>query len=176
MATIPEYISGRVCAKDMSAIELNRVIWDYPWFTTARILRMALQKKHDPALAASQIRKPFPIALLQYCTKDEIQGEAADTVSISCYDKNPDTINIIDTFLRRGDYRIVPGEATPDVDLSARGGDDSELASEELADIYIRQGLFERAEKIYRRLSLLNPEKSIYFAKLIEDLHSKQKK
>jgi len=48
--------------------------------------------------------------------------------------------------------------------------DDEEIVSETLAELFIRQGNIPKAIKIYERLSLLFPEKSVYFAGLIEKL------
>ena len=42
------------------------------------------------------------------------------------------------------------------------------LASESLADIYIKQGKFDKAIEMYRKLSLRNPQKNAYFARKIE--------
>lgn len=45
-----------------------------------------------------------------------------------------------------------------------------ELVSESLAEVYMKQGKREKAIDIYRKLSLLNPEKNAYFAAKIENL------
>ena len=52
--------------------------------------------------------------------------------------------------------------------LEAGGLPSDDLLTEELAAIYLAQGLTGPAVEIYRRLSLLNPEKSVYFAEIID--------
>ena len=42
------------------------------------------------------------------------------------------------------------------------------LASESLADIYTKQGKYDQAIEMYRKLSLRNPQKNAYFARKIE--------
>ncbi len=44
------------------------------------------------------------------------------------------------------------------------------LASESLADIYIKQGKYDKAVEMYRKLSLRNPQKNAYFARKIEEI------
>ena len=79
---------------------------------------------------------------------------------------------IISRFLRKNDYRIVAeeGEVDNDVCIEADIDDEDDLVSEELAEIYLAQGLKNEAVEIYRKLSLLNSEKSIYFAEKIENI------
>ena len=79
------------------------------------------------------------------------------------------TDDVIDRFLLTEDLRIVAEEGEPDGDLrlEAELDDEDELVSEDLAEIYLAQGLKAEAKAIYHKLSLLNPEKSIYFAELI---------
>ncbi len=48
--------------------------------------------------------------------------------------------------------------------------DNLDLVSETLAEIFANQGYPERAKEIYTRLSFENPEKSAYFASLIDNL------
>ncbi len=43
------------------------------------------------------------------------------------------------------------------------------LVSETLADIYIKQGKYDKAIEMYRKLSLKNPQKNVYFARKIEE-------
>ena len=82
--------------------------------------------------------------------------------------------DIIDKFLRTENHRIVAeeGEVTQEIVTEAVLDEEEDMVSEELAEIYLAQGLKDMAKETYRKLSLLNPEKSIYFAEIISKIDS----
>ena len=79
---------------------------------------------------------------------------------------------LIDRFLKLDDYRIVAqeGDDAESIVTEAAFNDEDDIVSEEIAEIYVAQGLKMQAIEIYRKLSLLNPKKSAYFADQIEKL------
>ncbi len=81
---------------------------------------------------------------------------------------------LIDRFLNEKDLRIVAQEGEPECEVRTQPelDDADEVVSEQLASIYLAQGLTGQAVEIYRKLSLLNPEKSIYFAELIRRIEN----
>jgi tetratricopeptide (TPR) repeat protein len=88
-------------------------------------------------------------------------------------DKDP---GIIDKFIKE-EPRITPSRSTfySAVNMARKSvTEHDDVISETLAKIYASQGNFEKAISAYEKLSLLHPEKSTYFAALIEALKSKQ--
>ncbi|NOX46454.1 MAG: hypothetical protein GXO89_05690 [Chlorobi bacterium] len=86
--------------------------------------------------------------------------------------------DLIDKFIKENP-RIVPepqaGFFDP-VDFAKQSLiDNDEIVSETLAGIYYRQGNLAKAIKIYKKLSLLNPEKRFYFAGRIEKIRKEIK-
>jgi hypothetical protein len=92
--------------------------------------------------------------------------------------KKPDvqkTKQIIDRFIET-DPRITPARSSfySPVNMAKRSVQESDdLVSETLARIYAQQGNFQKAIHLYELLSLKFPEKSLYFAALIEELNKK---
>lgn len=81
---------------------------------------------------------------------------------------------LIDSFIEASP-RITPQKAAfynPANMAKKSVTEDNELISETLAQIYEKQGNIPKAIRAYQRLSLKYPEKSIYFASLIEKLKS----
>ena len=84
--------------------------------------------------------------------------------------------NIIDRFIQE-EPRITPIKATiyNPVNMARRSTiQPDDVVTETLAMIYAQQGNFEKAIAFYEKLSLKFPEKSVYFASLIQELKNKQ--
>jgi hypothetical protein len=52
--------------------------------------------------------------------------------------------------------------------MAEKSNKEQEVLTEAMAEVYEQQGKMEKAAEIYRKLSLLNPSKSAYFAAKIE--------
>lgn len=134
---------------------LNRYPADsYPWCTVLRVVsdnNSPLQRLLATNRGVSQIE------LL------EIDVESLTEVTSG---------QLIDRFLKMDDYRIVAeeGDDAESIVTEASLDDEDDIVSEEIAEIYVAQGLKMQAIEIYRKLSLLNPKKSAYFADQIEKL------
>jgi len=158
MATFREYIASLGAAGAVPEAELDELLGRYEWFALARLVRL---RQRGGGLG--------------FAVQDRAAGTAPEVdrerLTALCAD------DLIDDFLRAGDYRIVAeeGEADDEVKTVADFDDEDDLVTEELAEIYRQQGLNDEACAIYRKLSLRNPEKSVYFAELIDEIASEGK-
>ena len=124
----------------MTEEKVSELLEKYPWYEVARVA----QSQSEPQRYDVDVEK----------IAEESEGE------------------IISRFLRKTDYRIVAeeGDVESEVCTEAEIDEEDDLVSEELAEIYLLQGLKCEAIEIYRKLSLLNSEKSAYFAEKIENI------
>ena len=141
---------------------LEELVERYPWFTAAR-LRLLRERGIETVDAFSRLLAELhPTATIK---RQEIDVETMCRLS---------TGDIIDRFLKRNDYRITAEDGDADDISKVEIEDVDDLVSEELAELYANQRLYAEAIDTYRKLSLLNSEKSIYFAGLIAQLERKQ--
>ncbi len=84
--------------------------------------------------------------------------------------------DLIDKFIKESpELKNVnpPAESEKKEDISRPSvTENEEMLSEKLANIYIKQGYYNKAISAYKKLSLKYPEKSDYFAKQIEQLRN----
>ena len=162
----------RKYSSDELTLTLNR----YPWWSGARLELLRRNMTSTPEGGG-----PSPKAISDDCeatlhlylrptsiiTLEEI--DIAQLTQVS-------TDDLVERFLQRDDYRIVADEGSAEDLSQVEIEDDEDMVSEELAEIYLNQGLYDAAIDTYRKLSLLNSEKSIYFAELIAKIEETKKK
>lgn len=158
MENLKNYLRSCGTSPAPSAEESDALLATYPWFTVARVAR-----EHTGGAEQSVQRVLRMARAVSSLWLKSVDAQALAEVTEG---------EIIDSFLRLDNYKIVADEAddAAEIRTSADLDDEDDLVSEELAEVYIAQGMKAKAIEIYRKLSLLNTEKSIYFAKKIEKL------
>lgn len=158
----------KIFSPTCSTEELRAIAEKYPWWSAAQCaLARRGEKVASSVLLARGLKEqlaPLPSALKDISPEEFERSEM---------------LGIIDQFLREGEHRIVIDEATTDLPMDSTEEEDEledEFVSEELAEIYAKQHLFDLAIDIYQKLSLQNSQKSSYFAELIERLKEEQAK
>ncbi|MBO7307233.1 MAG: hypothetical protein J6U59_04310 [Alistipes sp.] len=157
MASFNDIIYNNV---DASTNDIEQIVARYPWWSAAR-LRLYRAKGAKSDMATHLVAMLHPTGAIARHTID-----FAKLTTLS-HDE------LIDRFLTLDNYRITAEEGDAEELSEAQFDDEDDIVSEELAEIYINQGLYSQAIDTYRKLSLLNSEKSIYFAGLIAKIEEK---
>ncbi len=150
----------------LSTEELRGLAEKYPWWGAAKSALHTRGKKVEGSVLYA-LRARGRGASLKPLLKTISSAEL----------KRSEMLGIIDDFLKEGEHRIVIDEQTSDAPLETKSDNDEledEFISEDLAEIYAKQHLFDLAIEIYQKLSLQNSQKSIYFAEIIDRLEKER--
>lgn len=162
---------------------LRQMGYDYPWFSGAHLATREQGKMvAESYLLGVRLRERAfgrrvvlkTISAEEFALAAKTATAEPENVAENMPENVDTTLSLIDDFISSGDHhRIVIGEQTTEESMATFGDendDEDDFVSEELAEIYAKQGLFDDAIAIYRKLSLQDLQKSVYFAELIGQL------
>ncbi len=182
--------SETIDLRTLNLEELSGIISIYPWFALARIelcRRMAAmgrdrwseEKYAGQALYAPCRRKIYeimqsgaeaespkaPAAAPRKSSAKQVYVIGGDYFSAEQYAQaKREEDNIFSSFITRAIEESTTAKAY------VESTDSTDFCTEELAKVYLEQGYPDKAKEIYSKLSLRIPEKSVYFASLIEKI------
>ena len=109
-------------------------------------------------------------------TPEKTSSKAREPETVTKEEKI-EKVNLIDKFIEEEPSISKPeGDYKHNIEVANKSSsDDSSITSETLAQIHLNQGNKKRAIEIYEKLILKYPEKSSYFAALIEKINKKSK-
>lgn len=171
----------------MSSEELAALVEQYPWFAAGRVELCRRTAGRDPAQYSEVAAYAGDLSLLyRWSRHDHVQDMSDNEVKTVIKGATQGRVRVAGgDFFSQDEYNEVKEDGDDFMAAAARAisGDPERhgqpspvtFCTEALAEIYAEQGYFDQARYIYSQLILRYPEKSAYFAVLIDELNKKEK-
>lgn len=158
---------------EKSLPEIREISQHYPYFQTARLLYIRNLKNTDDLSYHTELKKAS-INVPDRARLDQILNTSSTTITSDAPPKEAPLLkhhDLIDRFITEDPHIKPVGEfnEADTVVIDNTNVTDS-IFTESLAKIYIKQGQYAKAIRIFEKLNLKYPEKSSYFADQISFL------
>jgi hypothetical protein len=138
-------------------------------------VEMAVTTTEQPAAITETAQEPLafePFHTVDYFASQGIKLGAADTGSDKLGRQLKSFTDWLKTMKRLPEPESAPGQSEQKVErLAVHSVETSDVVTESMAEVWLKQGNKEKAIEVYRKLSLLNPSKMAYFAAKIQNLN-----
>lgn len=179
LVTQPEEYNQEAEAQTVSKYDDDKLPYTFLWWLAKtrkeheQIFQPYVSTKQTTAVHQGELHHQYVEHIFHLQTPFNVADEAKKG-PLNLQTK-PKGIDIIDSFIKNDPQIKAPKPEQINTENKAKKSaeDNYDLVSETLAAIYIEQMLYHKAIDTYEKLSLKYPEKSRYFADLIQSLEKK---
>ena len=128
---------------------------------------------HEPVVATDPLAAAEPFHTIDYFASQGIKAEKAKTnPQVTHFDNQVKSFTEWLKSMKKLHYQPATAYTDPLVEKKARQSlQEGEVVTESMAEVWVKQGNFSEAVKIYQKLMMIHPEKSHYFAALIKQVN-----
>ena len=136
-------------------------------------LKLILDQEVPPETDAESIIPIEPLYTIDYFASQGIKADAADakdrlSLKLRSFTDWLKTMKRIHP--EKFDTSMDPNSQSAIQNIAEHSNELKETVTETMAEVFARQGLHKKAAEVYHKLSLLNPDKRVYFAAKIAQL------
>lgn len=128
---------------------------------------------HEPVAATDPLAASEPFHTIDYFASQGINAEKAKAnPQVTHFDNQVKSFTEWLKSMKKLHYQPATAYTDPLVEKKARQSlQEGEVVTESMAEVWVKQGNFSEAVKIYHKLMVIHPEKSHYFAALIKQVN-----